>query len=86
MAPLEGDAFWDPVPGSWMVMGILLAVLVVLTIVFLVWTAIQRDSPDHSTKDLVDRAVRRDRERATSIRRRLDADSGRADTTEPDLR
>lgn len=86
MAPFEGDAFWDPVPGSWLLMGILVAIVVVLTIVFLVWTAVQPDEPDHDTKELVDRAVRRDRERAASIRRRLDADSGRADTSEPDLR
>lgn len=85
-APFQGDPIWDPVAWSWPVIGILLAVLAVLTIGVVVWTVLQPEEPDHDTDELVDKAVRRDRERARTIQRRLDADSGRADTSEPELR
>lgn len=47
---------------------------------------IQPDEPEHDTTELVDRAVDRDRARTRTISRRLDADAGRADTSEPELR
>ena len=83
---VEGDPFWDPVAWSWPAIGILLAGTVLGTIVFVVWLVLQPEEPDHDTQDLVDKAVRSDRERARTIRRRLDADAGRDDTSEPDLR
>lgn len=85
-APLENDPFWDPIAASWPLIGILLAGVAVLTIAFAVWLVIQPDEPEHDTTDLVDRAVERDRDRARSISRRQDADTGRADTSEPELR
>ncbi|MFC7376115.1 hypothetical protein ACFQS2_02300 [Brachybacterium sp. GCM10030267] len=85
-APLEDDPIWDPVAFSWPLIGILLAITVLLTIGFVVWTVLQPDEPDHDTSGLVDKATRRDREQARTIHRRLDADSGRADTSEPELR
>lgn len=85
-APLEDSGFWDPVPFSWPLMGILLAVTAVLTIAFVVWTALQPEEPTIDTAPLVDRVTRRDRSRAATVRRRLDADAGRADTAEPELR
>ena len=85
-APLRSATFWDPVAFSWPLMGFLLAITAMLTIGFVVWMVLQPEEPEHDTKDLVDRATRRDRESAHMIRRRLDADSGRADTSEPDLR
>lgn len=85
-APFQGDPIWDPVAWSWPLFGILLAFLAAATIGFIVWTVLQPDEPDHDTDELVDNAVRRDRERARTIERRLDADSGRADTSEPELR
>jgi len=83
---VEGDPFWDPVAWSWPAIGILLAGTVLATIVFVVWLVLQPEEPDHDTQDLVDKAVRSDRERARTIQRRLDADAGRDDTSEPDLR
>lgn len=78
--------FWDPVAFSWPLLGILLGGTVVLTIAFLVWVVLQPEEPDLDTKPLVDKAVQRDLERAHIIARRLDADSGRADASEPELR
>jgi len=80
------DEFWDPIEATWPLMGIFLVVGLVLTIGFVVWLVLQPEEPDHDTTDLVDKAVDRDRERARSISRRQDADSGRADTSEPELR
>lgn len=85
-APFEGSSFWDPVGFSWTILLILAALCVVLTIGFLVWTALQPEEPEFDTTEMVDRAIRHDRETATTIRRRLDADTGRADTSEPELR
>lgn len=87
-APFEDSPFWNPdLPGSfWSVFGILLAGTAVLTIAFVVWMVIQPDEPEHDTTELVDRAVDRDRARTRTISRRLDADTGRADTSEPELR
>lgn len=85
-APLEDSGFWDPVAFSWPLMGILLAITAVLTIAFVVWTVLQPEEPRHDTTPLVDRATRQDRSRAATIRRRLDADAGRADPAEPELR
>ena len=84
--PLAGDPFWDPVPFSWSVLLILLAICLLLTIGFVVWTVLQPDDPDLDTTELIDKATRRDRESAATIRRRLDADTGRADAAEPELR
>lgn len=81
-----GDPFWDPVPFSWPLLLILLALCLLLTIGFVVWLVVQPEEPEHSTKPLVDRAVQHDRESAVTIRRRLDADSGRADPADPELR
>lgn len=81
-----GDSFWDPVTWSWPAIGILLAGTVLATIVFVVWLVLQPEEPDQDTEELVDKAVRSDRERARTIQRRLDADTGRDDTSEPDLR
>ena len=83
---VEGDPFWDPVAWSWPAIGILLAGTVLATIVFVVWLVLQPEEPDQDTEDLVDKAVRSDRERARAIQRRLDADAGRDDTSEPDPR
>jgi hypothetical protein len=47
---------------------------------------LQPEKPAKDTTELVDRAVDRDRGRAALIRRRLDADSGRADVADPELR
>ena len=41
----EGDPFWDPVSFSWPLMLILLALCLLLTIVFLVWMALQPEEP-----------------------------------------
>lgn len=79
-------SFWEPVEFSWTILVILVAVCAVLTIGFMVWTALQRDEPDFDTTAEVDRAVRRDLDAAATLRRRLDADTGRADTSEPELR
>ena len=81
-----GDPFWDPVPFSWPLMLILLALCLLLTIVFLVWMALQPEEPEDDTTALVDKATRQDRDSAATIRRRLDAETGRADPTEPELR
>lgn len=83
---LRADGFWDPVPFSWPLMGVLLAALLVLTVGFVLWTALQPDEPSTEEKELVDRAVERDRSAAQLTRRRLDADSGRTDAHRPDLR
>jgi len=82
----QGDSFWDPVPFSWPLMLIMLAVCLLLTIAFLVWTAVQSDKPDTDPGPLLDRATARDRKKARTVQRRLDADAGRADTSEPELR
>jgi hypothetical protein len=42
--------------------------------------------PHLDTEHLVDAAVRADRDEAALIRRRLDADAGRADVSDPELR
>ena len=60
-----GDPFWDPVPFSWPLLLILVAICLLLTLGFIVW---------------------HDRESAVTVRRRLDADSGRADPADPELR
>ena len=78
--------FLDPVAFSWPVLLPLLAGTRLLTIRFAVWTLGQNDEPDLRTDELVDRAVRRDRDRAALLRRRLDAEAGRTDTTAPELR
>ncbi|MGP9538209.1 hypothetical protein ACT3SP_09355 [Brachybacterium sp. AOP43-C2-M15] len=82
----QGDPLWDPVPFSWSLLLILVAICLLLTIAFVVWLVVQPEDPETDTEPLVDKAVRQDRETATTIRRRLDADAGRADTSEPDLR
>lgn len=85
-ATFAGSSFWDPVPFSWPVMLILSAICLLLTIAFVVWTVLQPEKPAHDTTALIDKATREDREAAATIRRRLDADAGRADTAEPELR
>ncbi|HJC68694.1 MAG TPA: hypothetical protein H9932_03305 [Candidatus Brachybacterium intestinipullorum] len=85
-APFEGDSFWDPVAASWPLMALLGAICLVLTIGFAVWLVLQPEEPELDTAPLVDKAVRADRDEAALIRRRLDADSGRADVAEPELR
>ncbi|MBB5832678.1 hypothetical protein [Brachybacterium aquaticum] len=85
-APFEGDGFWDPVPASWPLMAILLAVCLLLTIAFVVWLVLQPEEPDVDTTPLVDKATRHDREDAALVRRRMDADAGRADLSDPQLR
>ena len=62
-------------------MALLGAGCLLLTIGFVVWLVLQPDEPEQETTPLVDRAVDRDRGRAALIRRRLDADSGRADVS-----
>lgn len=86
MGGFEGDPFWDPIPFSWPLLLILVAICLLLTIAFVVWLVVQPEEPERDSKPLVDAATRRDRQRAHRIRRRLDADSGRADTSEPELR
>lgn len=83
---LASDPYWGPVAFSWPVLLILLAICLLLTIGFVVWTVLQPDEPDLDTTELVDKATRQDREKAATIRRRLDADTGRADAAEPELR
>ena len=83
---LASDPFWDPVAFSWPVMLILGAICLVLTIGFLVWTVLQPEEPEFDTTELVEKITRHDQERAATIRRRLDADTGRADAAEPELR
>lgn len=83
---LASDPFWDPVAFSWPVLLILVAICLLLTIGFVVWTVLQPEEPDLDTTELVDKATRQDRETAATIRRRLDADTGRADAAEPELR
>lgn len=78
--------FWATFESSWPLLAVLLGGTALLTIAFMVWTALQPDQPEFDTKPLVDKAVERDLERARTITRRLDADSGRADTSEPELR
>jgi hypothetical protein len=85
-SPFVGDPFWDPVAFSWPLLLILAAICLLLTIGFVVWLVIQPEEPERDTAPLVDRATRADRERAARIRRRLDADTGRADAAEPELR
>lgn len=82
----QGDPFWDPVPFSWPVLGLLLVGVLVLTLGVVVWTVLQPDEPAADTTELVDRAVDRDRTRAQSVTRRMDAESGRADAADPELR
>ncbi|ATG50276.1 hypothetical protein CFK38_01120 [Brachybacterium vulturis] len=81
-----GAPFWEPVAFSWPVLLILSGICLLLTIGFVVWTVLQPDEPEHDTAALVDKATRQDRETAATIRRRLDADTGRADAAEPELR
>lgn len=85
-APAEGSSFWDPVPATWPLMALLGAGCLLLTIGFVVWLVLQPEEPELDTKPLVDEAVGKDRGRAALIRRRLDADSGRADVSDPELR
>lgn len=85
-APLEGDSFWDPVAASWPLMALLGAIVLVLTIGFVVWLVLQPEEPDMDTEHLVDEAIRADRDEAALIRRRLDADAGRTDVSDPELR
>lgn len=83
---LVGDPFWDPVPFSWSLLLILTAICLLLTIGFVVWMVLQPEEPEADTKPPVDKATRQDRETAVTIRRRLDADTGRSDPSEPELR
>lgn len=85
-APMQGDPFWDPIAFSWPLFGIFLAIALVLTIGFAVWMVLQPEEPRHDTTELVDKATAHDRDRARTIGRRLDADSGRTDASEPELR
>lgn len=85
-APFRSDPFWDPVAFSWPILGILLALTAVLTIGLLAWAVLQSEEPDHHTRELVDRATRRDRGRADDVRYRLDAEAGRADPSTPGRR
>ncbi|WP_241237342.1 hypothetical protein [Brachybacterium saurashtrense] len=78
--------FWDPVPFSWPVLLLLLAACLLLTVGVMVWTALQPEEPEVDSAALVDRSTRRDQDAARTIRRRLDADAGRADAAEPELR
>ncbi|MGO1481088.1 MAG: hypothetical protein ACTHWF_08175 [Brachybacterium sp.] len=81
-----GDPFWDPVPFSLPLLLILAAICLLLTLGFVVWLVVQPEEPEVDTKPLVDKATRQDRETAVTIRRRLDADTGRTDPAEPELR
>ena len=81
-----GGSFWDPVAATWPLMALLGAGCLLLTIGFVVWRVLQPDEPEQDTTPLVDKAVDGDRGRAALIRRRLDADSGRADVSDPELR
>ncbi|WP_114853326.1 hypothetical protein [Brachybacterium sp. YJGR34] len=87
-APFEDSAFWNPIPFSWPVALILLAVCALLTIAVVVWLVVQPDEPETGSRSraLVERATGRDRRRADTVRRRLEADAGRADPSEPELR
>src|SRR5699024_3321271 len=80
---VEGDPFWDPVAWSWPPIGILLAGTVLATIVFVVRLVLQPEEPEQATEDLVHEAVRSARERPRALQRRLDADAGRDDPSEP---
>lgn len=81
-----GGSLWDPVAATWPLMALLGAGCLLLTIGFVVWLVLQPDEPEQDTTPLVDKAVDHDRGRAALIRRRLDADSGRADVSDPELR
>lgn len=83
---VAGDPFWDPIAFSWPVLMILSGICLLLTIGFVVWTVLQPEDPELDTTALVDKSTRQDRETAATIRRRLDADTGRADPAEPELR
>ncbi len=72
------DGFWDPVPFSWPVMGILLAGIAVLTVGFLIWLMLQPDEPDMSSSAEIKRATRRDREAAAQIMTSLSSEAGRS--------
>lgn len=85
-APFQNDSFWDPVAFSWPMLGILLALTAALTIGFLAWAVLQPGEPDHDTRELVDRATRRDRGQADDVRHRLDAEAGRTDPSAPGRR
>lgn len=85
MIVAEAD-FWNPIEPSWELWLLLIIVLVLLTAGSTVWWLLTPDEPEMDTKELVDKAVARDRERARTISRRQDADTGRADTSEPELR
>src|SRR5699024_4667531 len=78
---VEWAPSWAPTAWSGSAIGIPLAGTVLATIVFGVWLVLQPEEPDQDTEDLVDKAVRSDRERARAIQRRLDADAGRDDTS-----
>src|SRR5699024_12329725 len=80
---LASDPFWGPVAFSWPVLLILLAICLLLTIGFVVWTVLQPDEPDLDTTELVDQATRQDREKAAASRRRLAADTGRGAAAAP---
>lgn len=82
----QTGSFWEPVPFSIPLLLVMAAFCLLLTIIYVVWLVIQPEEPDHSTTELVDKATRQDREEAELITRRLDADSGRADASEPELR
>lgn len=83
----DGPAgFLDPVGFSWTILLLLLLGTLVLTIGSTIWMLLQPDEPELDTTPLVDEAVRRDQEAAALLRRRLDADAGRTDTTAPELR
>ncbi|MGP9683198.1 MULTISPECIES: hypothetical protein [unclassified Brachybacterium] len=85
-APFRSDSFWDPVAFSWPLLGLLVALTAVLTIGFLTWAVLLPEQPEHDTRELVDRAVRRDRGRADDVRRGLEAEAGRADPSAPGRR
>ncbi|MGY5765743.1 hypothetical protein ACXET9_11130 [Brachybacterium sp. DNPG3] len=85
-SPLHAGGFWDPVPFSWPLLGIMIAALLVLTVGFVLWTALQSDEPATAQEELVDRAVARDQEAARLARRRFEADAGRTDAHHPELR
>ena len=76
----------DPPPWSWVTFGVLCLITVVLTVGFLLWMMLQPEEPEFDTTELVEKITRHDQERAATIRRRLDADTGRADAAEPELR
>ena len=80
MIVAEAD-FWNPIEPSWELWLLLIIVLVLLTAGSTVWWLLTPDEPEMDTKELA-----RDREQARTISRRQDADAGRADTSEPELR